>query len=164
MAREKKSKKRLPEVQTEPEFDQRMVDIARVTRVKAGGKRLRFRACVVIGNRQGQVGVGVAKGADVSIAVEKAARKARKNIIDVPIVNETIPHWIKVKYCAAKVLLRPAIKGRGIVAGGAVRTVLDLAGIKNVTAKMLGSNNKIANARATIEALQQLKTDIVKRE
>ena len=123
----------------------------------AGGKRMRFRACVIVGNRKGKIGTAVAKGADVTLAVNKAVTKARKNIVHVSIVNETIPHAVKYKFCAARVLLKPAPKGTGIIAGGSVRSVLDLAGVSNVVAKILGSKNKINNVRATIGALQSLK-------
>jgi small subunit ribosomal protein S5 len=140
------------------EFEQQIVDIARVTRVMAGGKRMRFRACVAIGNKNGEVAIGLAKGADVSIAVSKAVNKAKKKIIKVPIVNSTIPHEIYQKYGAAKILLKPARKGRGVIAGGAVRIVLELAGIKNVTSKILGTNNKINNVKCMIEALKRLKS------
>ena len=139
------------------EFEQKIIDIARVTRVMAGGKRMRFRACVVIGNRDKKVGIGLAKGADVSMAVSKAVNKARKNIIDVPIINNTIPHEVYNKFGAAKVLLKPAKEGRGIIAGGAVRAVVELAGIKNIVSKILGTNNKINNVKCTIKALQALK-------
>lgn len=140
------------------EFEQKIVDLARVTRVMAGGKRMRFRAAVVVGNKKGQVGVGVGKGADVSIAVEKANRQARKNLINIPIVNDTIPHQIRVKYSAAIVLLKPAVAGRGIIAGGPVRMVLELSGIKNIVSKMQGSNNKISNINAVILGLSSLRT------
>lgn len=139
------------------EFEQAIIDIARVTRVMAGGKRMRFRACIVLGDRNGKVGMAVAKGADVTLAVNKAVNKAKKSMVSVPVVNETIPHQVFVKSGAAKVLIKPAPKGTGIIAGGAVRTVLDLAGVSNVVAKILGSKNKINNVRATIKALNSLK-------
>ncbi len=144
------------------EFDQAIIDIARVTRVMAGGKRMRFRACVAIGDRNGRVGSAVAKGADVTLAINKAVTKAKKNLISVPIVNETIPHRLDVKFGAAKILLKPAPKGTGIIAGGAVRIVLDLAGVSNVVAKILGTNNKINNVKATLKALKLLKRIEVK--
>lgn len=140
------------------EFEQKIVDLARVTRVMAGGKRMRFRAAVVVGNKKGQVGIGVGKGADVAMAVDKATRQARKNLINVCIVNDTIPHPIKVKYSSARVLLKPAPPGRGIIAGGPVRMVLELSGIKNIVSKMQGSNNKISNISAVIKGLQTLRT------
>jgi small subunit ribosomal protein S5 len=139
------------------EFEQRIVDIARVTRVMAGGKRMRFRACVAVGNKKGRVAIGLAKGADVSIAVQKAVNKAKKKFIDVVIVNETIPYAIYHKKGAAKILLKPARKGRGVIAGGVARIILELAGIKNITSKILGTNNKINNVKCVIEALQELK-------
>jgi small subunit ribosomal protein S5 len=139
------------------EFEQKIVDIARVTRVMAGGKRMRFRACVAIGNKTGKVAIGIAKGADVTLAVAKAVNDAKKKIIDVPIVNTTIPHEIYHKFGAAKVLLKPARKGNGVIAGGAVRIVLELAGIHNITSKNLGTNNKINVAKCTVEALGKLK-------
>jgi len=139
------------------EFEQSIIDIARVTRVMAGGKRMRFRACVVLGDRKGRVGMGTGKGADVTLAVNKASTRAKKNLIVVPIINETIPHRIDAKFGAAKVMIKPAPKGTGIMAGGATRIILDLAGVSNVVAKILGSNNKINNVSATLKALSQLK-------
>ena len=140
------------------EWEQKVIDLARVTRVVAGGKRFKFRAVVVLGNRKGQVGVGVDKGEDVSQAVEKAARDAKRNMVSVPMVNDTIPHEVQVKYKAAIVLIKPAVRGAGVIAGGAVRAVVDLAGIKNVTSKILSrSVNKLNNARAAIEALKKLR-------
>lgn len=139
------------------DFDQRILDIARVTRVMAGGKRMRFRACVAIGDRKGKIAVGLGKGADVTMAVNKAVNRAKKEMVDVPIIKDTIPHEVYYKYCAAKILFKPASAGRGVKAGGIVRTILELAGVKNITSKMLGSGNKIANARCTIEALKKLK-------
>ncbi|MBI3671273.1 30S ribosomal protein S5 [Candidatus Azambacteria bacterium] len=140
------------------EFDQKILDIARVTRVMAGGRRFSFRIAAVIGDRNGRVGVGVAKGGDVSLAMEKAVNDAKKRMIRVNIFEGTIPHEVEVKKKSARVLLRPAVAGRGIVAGGAVRVVCEFAGIKNISAKVLSkSKNKINNARATVEALKMLK-------
>lgn len=139
------------------EYEQKIVDIARVTRVMAGGKRMRFRACVAIGNKSGKVAVGIAKGADVTLAVAKAVNDAKKKIVDIPIVNTTIPHEIYHKTGAAKVLLKPARKGNGVIAGGAVRMILELSGIQNITSKNLGTNNKINVAKCTVEALRSLK-------
>lgn len=141
------------------EFGSIVLDIRRVTRVVAGGKRFSFRATVVVGNRRGKVGVGVAKGLDVAQAVEKATRDAQKNVIEVSIVNDTIPYEVYAKYSSAKVLLKPASANWGIKAGGPVRAVCSLAGIKNITSKIIGrTTNKLTNARATIEALKKLKT------
>jgi small subunit ribosomal protein S5 len=141
------------------EFESRLLDLARVTRVAAGGRRFRFRAVIVTGNKAGKVGIGVAKGIDVAQAIEKATRISRKNLIIVPFVGDTIPHEVLIKFGAAKVLLRPQKKGRGLVAGGTVRIICNLAGIKNISSKILGrTGNKLNNAIATIEALKKLKT------
>lgn len=141
-----------------PEFDQQIVDLARVTRVTKGGKHLSFRAVVVIGDRKGRVGYGIDKGKDVQIGVEKAANKAKKNVITVPIVRETIPHSVAVKYKSAQIILMPAPRGSGIIAGGAVRTVLEMAGVPNISAKILSrAKNKMNNIKATFVALQSFK-------
>ncbi len=150
----------LPGVKTESEFVQQMVDLARVTRVVKGGKRMSFRACLVIGNNKGEIGYGVDKGANVSMAVEKALRQANKNLIKIPIINDTIPCQVRTKYKAAMILLRPASRGHGIVAGRVLRTVLSLAGIKNVTGKILGSRSKINNVKAVFKALDSLNKTI----
>lgn len=147
------------------EFEQQIVDLARVTRVMAGGKRMRFRACVAIGDKKGRVSLGIAKGADVTIAVTKAVTNAKKKITIVPIVNGTIAHEIFWKFGAARVMLKPARRGRGVIAGGAMRIILRLAGIQNVTSKNLGTNNKVNIAKCTIEALENLKkSDKIKIE
>lgn len=139
------------------DFAQEIIAIDRVTRVMAGGKRMRFRACVAIGMPQGnRVGIGVAKGADVTGAVNKAVTQARKNLVAVPVVRETIPYPVHVKYKGADILLKPAPLGTGVKAGGAVRTILKLAQVYNVVGKMLGSSNKISNVRATIAAFREL--------
>lgn len=139
------------------EYEQKLLDLARVTRVVKGGRRFRFRATLVIGDRKGTVGVGVAKGADVSDAIQKAYNSARKNTIQVKMKNNTIPHDVEMKSGSAKILLKPAAPGRGIIAGGAVRSVVDLAGVKDIVSKSLKSSNKLNVARATIEALKSLK-------
>ena len=143
-----------------PEFDQKLLDLARVTRVQKGGRRFRFRATVVLGNRKGKVGMGVAKGTDVSDAIQKAANNAKKKMITVPMDGNTIAHDVKKKLGAARVIFKPAAKGRGIIAGGPVRAVLDLAGVRDVTSKSLGTSNKINVARAAIAALSELKTPV----
>ncbi|MBU0597326.1 30S ribosomal protein S5 [Patescibacteria group bacterium] len=138
-----------------PEFDQQIVDLARVTRVTKGGKQLSFRACVVIGDRKGRVGYGVEKGKDVQIAVEKAVNQAKKGMILVPIIKDTVPHRVECKYKSGKVMIKPAPRGSGIIAGSSIRTVLELAGVPNASAKMLGkSNNKVVNVKVTFKALQ----------
>ena len=143
-----------------PEFDQKLLDLARVTRVVKGGRRFRFRATLVIGNRKGKVGVGVAKGADVSVAIEKAYNDAKKNMVEIRMDGNTIPHDVKIKLGSAKIMLKPASEGRGIIAGGAVRAVVDLAGIKDIVSKSLGTSNKLNVARATIKALISFKSRI----
>ncbi|MCK9186972.1 MAG: 30S ribosomal protein S5 [Candidatus Colwellbacteria bacterium] len=140
-------------------FNDQVLDLRRVTRVVAGGKRFRFRATVVIGDGKGKVGVGVAKGADVQQSIQKAKTDAKKNLISFKIINGTIAHDVEAKFSAAKVILKPAKEGHGLMAGGAVRAVMILAGVKDVTSKCLGSTkNKLTNAMATIEALKKLKT------
>lgn len=140
------------------EFEQKTIEIARVSRVVAGGKRMRFRATVAIGDKKGRVGIGIAKGADVSNAIQKAVAAARKRLITVPIVEETIPHQVFLKYRAAQIMLKPAPKGTGVIAGGPIRTVMELAGVKNVVSKILGSPNKINNVYALMKALGELRT------
>lgn len=140
------------------EYEQKLVEVSRVTRVTEGGKRLRFRACVIVGNKKGKVGVGVAKSGDVALAVDKAFLQAKKNLIDVGFASYTIPCEVISKFKAAKILLKPATEGTNIVAGGPVRSLLELAGIQNVVAKLLGSTkNKITNVYAAMNALKQLK-------
>ena len=146
-------------IKKEEEFDQRVIDVARVTRVMAGGKGMKFRVCLAIGDKKGRVGFGIAKGNDVIMGITKALAKAKKNLIKVPLKNETIIHPVSYKFKAAKIILKPARKGSGIKAGGAVRTICELAGIPNITAKILGSNNKINNVKVTIEALNSFKVD-----
>jgi len=141
------------------EFESKLLDLARVAHTRAGGKKLRFRAIIVAGDKIGKVGVGVASGLDVAQAVEKATFQAKKNLIEIPIVENTIPHEVEAKFGPAQILLRPQRKGRGLVAGGTVRIICQLAGIKNISSKILSrTGNKLNNARATIKALSKLKT------
>lgn len=156
-AKKKTARNKFSKREEKDEYDQQIIDIARVTRVMAGGKRMRFRVCIGIGNKKGEVAIGLAKGADVSAAVTKAVNKAKKNIIKVPINRGTIPHEIYQKLGAAKILLKPASQGKGVIAGGAVRIILELAGIKNISSKILGTNNKVNNVKCVIEALKNLK-------
>jgi small subunit ribosomal protein S5 len=141
------------------EFRERVLDMRRVTRVVAGGKRFRFRCTLVIGDEKGRVGIGVAKGLDVQQAVAKAKADAKKNVMTIALKDgRTIAHEVLAKYSAAKVLIKPASKGHGLRAGGSVRFVLAFAGIKDATSKVLGRTpNKLTNAMATIEALKKLK-------
>jgi len=147
-----------------PEFDQKLLDLARVTRVVKGGRRFRFRATLVIGNRKGKVGVGVGKGSDVTDAIRKAFDDGKKNLINVPLHGNTISHDIEYKSGSARVLLKPAPEGRGIVAGGAVRAVVDFSGIKDIVSKSFGTSNKLNVARATAEALESLNYSRTKKE
>lgn len=156
MERPKKGKFREVKSAAEKEFEQRVVDIARVTRVVKGGKRMSFRACIVVGNRKGKVGFGIANGQDATIAINKAATKAKKRLAEIPIKDGTIAHEVRCKFKAAKVLIRPAPLGTGLKAGGALRVILELLGIENITSKMQGSKNKINNVKAAMEALKQL--------
>ncbi|SKB11487.1 30S ribosomal subunit protein S5 [Planktothrix sp. PCC 11201] len=143
----------------EVEWQERVVQIRRVTKVVKGGKKLSFRAVVIVGNEKGQVGVGVGKAADVIGAVKKGVADGRKNVIEVPLTkSNSIPHPINGAGGGAQVMMRPASPGTGVIAGGAVRTVLELAGVRNILAKQLGSSNPLNNARATIDALQSLRT------
>ncbi len=148
------------DVPVESDYEEKNVEVARVTRVTKGGKRMRFRTLSVIGNRKGRVGFGLAKGVDVAASTAKATAKARKSLMTVPIVNETIPYPVEAKFSAARILLKPAPKGTGIKAGGAVRIVLELAGVPNVVSKILGSKSKLNNVKATFVALKKLKAPI----
>ena len=141
------------------EYEQKLIDLRRVARVMAGGRRFTFRAAMVIGNQRGQVGFGLGKAADTSQAIEKAVRRARQNLISVPLTkDQSIPHEIYAKFGSARVILKPAKSGKGLVAGGSARAVLAMAGVKNVSAKILShTKNKLTNALATLEALKKLK-------
>ncbi|KAH9797034.1 30S ribosomal protein S5 [Citrus sinensis] len=139
-------------------FEERVVQVRRVTKVVKGGKQLKFRAIVVVGDKKGQVGVGVAKAKEVIAAVQKSAVDARRNIVTVPMTKYlTFPHRSDGDFGAAKVMLRPASPGTGVIAGGAVRIVLEMAGVENALGKQLGSNNALNNARATVVAVQKMK-------
>ena len=155
----KEFSKRKPFERPKDDFESKLLDLTRVSHTRAGGRKIGFRATIVVGDKKGKVGFGVAKGKDVALAIEKATRLAKKNLIEVPIVNESIPHEVYAKFGPAKILLRPQRKGRGLVAGGTVRIICALAGIKNISSKVLGrTGNKINNARATMEAIKKLKT------
>lgn len=151
-----KNDKRFGGKREKPEYDQKLLDLARVTRVVKGGRRFRFRATLVIGNRKGKVGVGVGKGGDVSDAIRKAFDDAKKSMITVPMRKNTIPHELIFKSGSARIILKPAAAGRGVIAGGAIRAVVDLAGIKDITAKSLGTSNKLNVARAAVAAFASL--------
>lgn len=140
-------------------WEERVAQVKRVTKVVKGGKKLSFRAVIIVGNEKGQVGVGIGKATDVIGAVKKGVTDAKKNIVNVPLTkNKSIPHNIKGISGAAQVLMCPSAPGSGVIAGGAVRTVLELAGIQNILTKQLGSNNALNNARAAVNALTRLRT------
>nr|ARW60661.1 ribosomal protein S5 [Polysiphonia sp.] len=143
----------------ENNWEEKVVQVKRVTKVVKGGKKLSFRAVLVIGNGNGQIGVGVGKASDVIGAVKKGVADAKKHIINIPLTKYfSIPHPINGTSGAAKIILRPSATGSGVIAGGSTRTVLELAGIKNILAKQIGSNNTLNNARAVLNALNNLRT------
>jgi len=147
---------REPRIQEEKEFDERMVHIDRVARVVKGGRRFRFRALVVVGDHKGRVGVGTSKGTDVTTAMTKATEVAKKNMVKIHLFNDTLPHEAEGKISGAKILVKPASPGTGLIAGGVVRIVLEVAGVKNALSKSLGSSNKINVAYATVDALKKI--------
>lgn len=138
------------------EFDERVVTINRVSKATKGGKTMRFSALVVVGDGKGRVGAGVMKAADVRSAIQKAVSYAKRHLVTIPLKGTTIPYDITHKYSAARVMLKPAPPGSGIIAGGPVRIVLEAAGVRDAVGKVLGSNNKITNVYATIEALEKM--------
>jgi small subunit ribosomal protein S5 len=143
------------------ELKEKVVNIRRVTKVVKGGKKMGFRAVVVVGDLNTHVGLGVGKAAEVSAAIRKGVEAAKKTTIEVPLIKGTIPHDVEGRFSACKVVLRPAPMGTGVIAGGAVRTILELAGLKNIVAKSIGSSNPINVARATLAALLLLKREEV---
>ncbi len=148
---------RRPEIQAEEkQFDERTLHIDRVARVVKGGRRFRFRALVVVGDRKHKVGIGIAKGADVTAAITKATEVAKKHLVTVVLYKGTLPHEVEARVGGARILLMPASPGTGLIAGGAVRTILEVAGVHNALSKSLGSSNKSNTAYATIAALQNL--------
>ncbi len=145
--------------QREPsEYSEITLSVDRVTRVVKGGRRMRFRAIVVTGNKKGKVGLGTGKATEVQVAVKKAASAAKRAMIRIPIVKDTIPHSVELKFKAARIRLMPALPGTGIIAGGALRVILDQAGVKNVLSKRFGTRNKLVNAQAAIMALEKLRS------
>jgi small subunit ribosomal protein S5 len=143
-------------VQEEKQFDERVVYVNRVARVVKGGRRFRFQALVVAGDHKGKVGLGVAKGADVAAAVNKATDVAKKNMVKVTLYKGTLTHDVEAKVGGSKILIMPAAPGTGLIAGGIVRTVLEVVGVENALSKSLGSSNRINTAYATISALQSM--------
>ena len=143
--------------QTQKEYQEHVVQIKRVSKKNQGGSSMSFAALVVIGNKKGKIGTGIGKAGDVPSAVQKAISNAKKSIVEIKLKGGTIPHRISNKYGSAKVLMMPAPEGSGIIAGGSVRNVVELCGIKNISAKILGSANKTCNVRCAIEALAKLR-------
>jgi len=142
----------------EKQFDERVVNIDRVARVVKGGRRFRFRALVVVGDKKGKIGIGIAKGADVTTAVAKAVEVAKKHFVEINLYKGTLPHEAEAKVGGSHILVKPASAGTGLIAGGVVRTVLEVTGVSNALSKSLGSSNKINTAYATIAALQSIES------
>lgn len=155
------SKKKLITRLSKIKYDEKIIQVTRVTKVVKGGKKMTFRAVVIVGDTKRKVGVGVGRADDVNLAMDKAILNGKKNLITVPLtLNYSIPHVVKAVYGACSIMIRPATLGTGVIAGGSVRTVLELAGIKNVVAKQYGSSNMLNNAKATIVALTSLNQQI----
>jgi small subunit ribosomal protein S5 len=148
--------RRQDDIAEEKQFDERTLHIDRVARVVKGGRRFRFRALVVVGDRKQRVGIGLSKGADVSMAVNKATDVAKKNMVKISLYKDTLPHEVEAQVSGAHILLKPASPGTGLIAGGVVRSILEVAGVHNALSKSLGSSNKANLAYATMEALQKL--------
>lgn len=145
--------------QTDKEFTEKVIQVNRVSKKTKGGNQIGFSVLMVVGDQKGRVGVGLGKAPDVLSSIKKGVRRAKKNMFSVPIKNTTIPYDIKIKFGAAQILFKPAPPGSGVIAGGAVRAVMEAAGIKDVSSKVLGTRNQASNVYATIKALQQLKAD-----
>jgi small subunit ribosomal protein S5 len=148
---------------TESEFEEKIVEINRISKKTKGGNQIRFSALVVVGDKKGKVGVGLSKAGDVRSAIKKSINSAKKRMIKVPLVGTTIPYSVNEKFSAAKILLKPAPPGSGIIAGGAMRTVLEAAGIRDAVGKILGTKNKISNVYATLKALETI-SEMVSRK
>ncbi|MCL4418849.1 30S ribosomal protein S5 [Patescibacteria group bacterium] len=142
--------------QTENGFEEKIIQVNRVSKKTKGGNKIGFSVLMVVGDKKGKVGVGLGKAPDVTIAIKKGIALAKKHMVEVPIINGTIPFQVKVKLGAAKIMLKPAPKGSGVIAGGAVRNVVTAAGIENISSKVLGTNNQASNVYATLEALKKL--------
>jgi small subunit ribosomal protein S5 len=150
--------------QTPSEFDEQVVQINRVSKKTKGGNKVGFSALTVVGDKKGKVGVGLGKAPDVSSAIRKGMSQAKKHMIEIPLVDGTIPFRIDIKMGAARIMLKPAPPGSGVIAGGAVRSVVSAAGIQNISSKMLGTSNKISNIYATLEALKRVSEQAAKKK
>jgi len=150
-------KKKIDNIKEESEFTETVIRVSRVSKVVKGGKRFSFSALVAVGNGNGKVGLGLGKAGGVPDAIRKAIEDAKKNMINIPLINGTIPHISQAKFGAGIVLLKPASPGTGVIAGGAVRAIVEIAGVKNILTKSLGSSNSLNMAKATIRSLEQLK-------
>ena len=149
---------RKPRMEEKDEFDKKLLEVRRVTKVVKGGRTMRFSALVVVGDKKGRVGMGTAKAKEVPMAATKAEKSAKKNLINVPIVNGTVPYETVGKFSTTRVIILPSKPGTGIIAGGAARAVFELAGYTDITAKIHGSTNKINTVRATLNALKNMRT------
>jgi len=149
---------RKPRVEEKDEFDKKLLEVRRVTKVVKGGRTMRFAALVVVGDKKGRVGMGTAKASEVPMAVEKATKAAKKNLITVPVVNGTVPYETIGKFSTTRIIILPSKAGTGVIAGGAARSVFELAGYTDITSKIHGSTNKINTVRATLNALKNMRT------
>ena len=149
---------RKPRMEEKDEFDKKLLEVRRVTKVVKGGRTMRFSALVVVGDKKGRVGMGTAKAAEVPMAVEKATKAAKKNLVTVPVVNGTVPYETVGKFSTTRIIILPSKAGTGVIAGGAARSVFELAGYTDITSKIHGSTNKINTVRATLNALKDMRT------
>lgn len=149
---------RKPRMEEKDEFDKKLLEVRRVTKVVKGGRTMRFAALVVVGDKKGRVGMGTAKASEVPMAVEKATKAAKKNLVTVPVVNGTVPYEAIGKFSTTRVIILPSKAGTGVIAGGAARSVFELAGYTDITSKIHGSTNKINTVRATLNALKDMRT------
>lgn len=149
---------RKPRMEEKDEFDKKLLEVRRVTKVVKGGRTMRFSALVVVGDKKGRVGMGTAKASEVPMAVEKATKAAKKNLITVPVVNGTVPYETVGKFSTTRIIILPSKAGTGVIAGGAARSVFELAGYTDITSKIHGSTNKINTVRATLNALKDMRT------
>ena len=149
---------RKPRVEERDEFDKKLLEVRRVTKVVKGGRTMRFSALVVVGDKKGRVGMGTAKASEVPMAVEKATKAAKKNLVTVPVVNGTVPYEAVGKFSTTRIIILPSKAGTGVIAGGAARSVFELAGYTDITSKIHGSTNKINTVRATLNALKDMRT------